>query len=153
MQIRWNKWLLLTLLLAVGVSNAGCIAVLAGGAAAGAAGYAYAKGSEERSYPQPVSEVASAVEASLVEMELSPVLHEKDKAGSITKTRTSTGKDIRVETQPVGQGSEVKIRVGTFGDREIESLFFQHLDAQLSRQQRLTVPPVPVSDSPTVENS
>lgn len=151
--MRTRLWdlLFLAVLLTAALGSQGCLAVLAGGAAAGAAGYAYAKGTEERVYSLPTKEVASAVESSLVEMEISPVLHEQDKAGSITKARTATGKEIRVETRPEGLGTEVKIRVGTFGDREIEQLFFQHLDAQIERQRNVMSTTLPTNVIQPVE--
>lgn len=128
------------------VSGAGCVALVASGAA-GAAGYAYLKGSQTRTYARPLDVVENAVQASLTSMELAPTKHRADQTGSVTKTETAHGKKLVIETRPVGGGTEVKVRAGTFGDDDLTHYFFTQLESRIQAIQSVTVPADPAASA------
>lgn len=125
------RYALLTIVLTLAISNLGCVALLAGGAA-GAAGYAYAKGSETRVYPVRVDVVDQGVQNTLASLQVTVLKHHSDITGSRTEAKTAHGKKFTVETRAAGSATEVKVRVGTFGDDQWSQLIFTQLDKQTS---------------------
>ncbi len=96
----------------------GCVALLFG-AAAGAGGYAWAKGVLEKEFDRPVEEVHAAVLKALKKLEITVKDEDKDRLSAVTKGKFADGKNLTVHIEAVTEKkSKLKIRVGVFGDRD-----------------------------------
>ena len=130
---------LLTLALCA-LANGGCIAVAAGAAAgAGAASYAYAKGKVSYTFNASLDDTWAATRKSLAELNL-PILSEEretNRSGFI-RSETKDGTAVRVyleaasnDETPGTTGTEVSVRVGTFGDYSVSDNVLRQLSSHL----------------------
>lgn len=127
---KWNMVPLL-LLLPIIASVSGCLAVAAG-AAAGAGGYAYYRGSGEKSYPYDVARVHSAV-VEMLKAEGASIY--RDEAGSTSARNEATladGTKIKITMETDGPSvTRVSMRIGFWGDSDRTAYFFEKLDKRL----------------------
>ena len=110
----------------------GCTLMVLGGAGAGAAGYAYVKGENEKVYPCPLSQTLPAVRAAVQETGLPVVSEAADDLGAKLESRTSQGDKVTITLEPKGPSvTNVRIRVGMFGDEDASRLIFGRIDPLL----------------------
>lgn len=117
-----SRRLLFLLVACLGLSNAGCLAVAAGCAAGGAAGYAYYQGRIGREFPAPPDQVWTACHGALADLNLPVVQSERNPTSTIeSRTREGEKVSLLIDTHPPkvpGDPSmtRVSVRVGVFGD-------------------------------------
>lgn len=109
----------------------GCLA-LATGAAAGAAGVAYAQGALRGSVEANPQEFIQAAEDTLREMGITIQEAAADEAEGHIDAQTANDRDIDITARREDAGrSEVSIRVGTFGDEELSRDIYNRIVARL----------------------
>lgn len=114
------------------ITCCGCAALVLGGAAAGAAGVAYAHGDIERMYPYPIDVVWNATLSALGELQLQIAYHERDQLTAEIKAFTAAGDKVKVEMESHGPATELELRVNTFGNRSLEIAIMSKIDQYLS---------------------
>lgn len=99
---------------------AGCLAVAAGaGAAAGVGTYAYVTGKLTATLDASLERTYDATTEALRTMELREISREKDAFQARFVSKMADDTDVKIELVKKGeQSTEVKIRVGTFGDEK-----------------------------------
>jgi len=121
------------------LANAGCLAVAAGVAAGGAAGYAYYAGKEEHAYPASFADTWRATHTALVELGM-PVTSEEQHNGEGTiESRTADDDKVHISLESVksaipaeGTVTEVSIRVRWFGDKPVSDRILYQIGAHLA---------------------
>jgi hypothetical protein len=122
-------------------ANSGCLAAagVAAAGAAGAGGYAYMKGKVSYTFQSSVEDTWSAARKSLAELQM-PILEEERQAssGGFFRSETTDGTAVRIyleaveeEGPPPTRGTEVTVRVGTFGDYTVSDKILRQLSAHL----------------------
>ena len=114
--------------------TAGCVAVAVGAAvgAAGVAGYAYVKGELKGTEAASLDRTWAAAQAALKDLQYSVVSQRKDAQQAELDARTA--KDTKVTVQLKGLSdttTEVRIRVGTFGDKTLSMNILEKIKARL----------------------
>lgn len=124
------RFLALLLLLPSLSLFSGCVAVAAAGA--GAASYAYASGALKTVLESPVPRVQAAADAALEELGFTKIESTGDKLSAKVIYRTSQDEKVavRIETE-TERTSEVRIRVGTFGDEKRSIRILGEIKARL----------------------
>ncbi len=110
--------------------QSGCIAVVA--VAAGGTGALFVKGVSNKSYPHDVDTTYRAVLATLEESNV--VVHLRQPGATQAKIHGTAddGKSVKVDLKSVGDKvTEVRLRVGTLGDRARSEAFMAKIDARL----------------------
>jgi len=142
--------------------NAGCLAVAAGAAGAGAATYVYMKGKVCQEYAATYADTMKAVETGLKELGF-PVDHQ-EQTGSTGQVLSRTRDDnttitIDLTTLPSripaeGSVTRVCVRVGTFGDQTLSERILTQIGGHLvpvglaPRQNGSGPLPVPATTGP-----
>ena len=112
--------------------SSGCTLLVLGGAGAGAAGYAYVKGESEKSYPYPIAQSLPAVRAAVKEAGLPAISEAADDLGAKLESRTAQGDKVSITLQPKGPAvTNVRVRVGVFGDEDASRLILARIDQLL----------------------
>ena len=110
------------------VSQTGC--VMLGLAAAGAAGggyVAYNKGDLEVLEPVPYDDAFNAVDATVQDLGMTLQLREKKPLAGIVKAKSHYGK-VTYSLENAGEKlTQIKIRVGTFGDQAVQRRIYAEL--------------------------
>ncbi len=120
-------WSLLTALL---LSSTGCVAILAGGAGAGAV--AYVRGEAKGNVNASVDRTAQAVSAVVSEMNLNLIQSTSDEVSAEFTARTADDKRVRINLASAGNNiTEVRVRIGTFGDETLSRDIFNRIEARL----------------------
>ena len=111
----------------------GCLAAAVGGAAAGAGGYAYARGDLETTEAAPLDAVHAAAKTTLEQMEFVIETSEKDALEGSILARGVSDKRSTVKTKHKGDNlPEVHIRVGILGDEYESRKILENLRANLA---------------------
>lgn len=129
-------WLRLGLAVAValvGLSQTGCVLLVAGGAAAAGAGtYAYVQGELKATESAPLDRVWAATQAAVTELELPITSRHKDALGARLLARTSSDKKVEINLKKVTDTTtEIRIRVGTWGDETLSRLILDKIKKRL----------------------
>ena len=115
----------------VGCLTSGCALLVLGGAG-GAAGYAYVKGEYEKSYPYPIAQSLPAVRAAVQEAGLPAPIEAADALGAKLESRTAQGDKVTITLEPKGTAvTNVRVRVGVFGDEDASRLILSRIDQLL----------------------
>ena len=125
MMIMKTRWLMTVMAAALVILGAGCAAVLVGGAVAGAGvgTYAYVNGELKDTETVPLDKAWNASQAAMKDLEFPIITKTKDALQAEVKARTSGDKKILVKLKKVSDGvTEIRIRVGTFGDETTSQL-------------------------------
>lgn len=130
---------LLLLLLSLSISQCGCL-VAAAGAAAGAGAYAYYQGNHGDTFAGEFGQTYQATKQALADLNM-PIRHEEHHGltGLIESSIEDGSKvTIDIEEQPRiastdGHVTEVKVRVGTFGDSQVSSKLHAQIRAHLTQ--------------------
>jgi len=112
------------------LASQGC--VLLAGAAAGAGGYAYYKGTLERNLDKSNEQVHKATLKALKKLDLFIIEDEAGVHDSKTKAEYADGKSVTIKIKSLTErAANLKIRVGTFGDKEKSIMIFNAIKKQL----------------------
>jgi hypothetical protein len=105
------------------IGLSGCtrkLAAIGAVAAVGTGAYLYVKGDLKRNYEASIDKTWQAAVKSVEDLELSTESKENDAFNGIIKGKMANGKSFTVSVKRLGENlTEVGVRVGTFGDREI----------------------------------
>ena len=128
-QVMRKTWRVLPMMLfisAVALANAGCLAAVVGGAAAGGAGYAYYHGSHPEVYDADLALAREATHQALMDMALPVVTENRDVQSATIETVNGKQEKVtitleqqmaKIPTDP--PKTKVAVRIGTFGDQEM----------------------------------
>jgi hypothetical protein len=102
-------------------------------AAAGAGGtVAYVKGDIEQTFPYPIDLVWDAGLEAMAESEVPVTASGKDQLTAQIEGRTATGDKIKIVMAAQGSVTTLKIRVNTFGNKQISVALLSQIDRRLS---------------------
>ena len=127
----FRKASLLAVVLASGISLSGCIPLLIG-AAAGAGGIAYIKGTLEQNLDRSVDKVHKAALTTLKELKIT--INKEESALHDSKIQAQYPDETKISIDVVAlteQSSTIKIRVGVFGDQEKSELILNAIRKKL----------------------
>lgn len=109
----------------------GCVALVAGGAGAGAV--AFAKGEYQTHYEKPYDQTWHAALDALKEMGIS--VHNASKDGGLLEGTKKDGTSVRIILQSAGSDTtEVRVRVGKIGDDD----YSQQIDRAIKQRLGIT---------------
>lgn len=113
--------------------QSGCALFVVGGAVAvGAGGYAYVSGELKGAESAPLNKVWDATTAAMADMKFSITSQQKDAISAQLIARTSTDLKVTVRLKSVSENTtEVRIRVGTFGDRALSFTIMENIRKRL----------------------
>jgi hypothetical protein len=116
-----NRWLMATLMAAALALTSGCALFVVGAAAgAGAGAYAYVNGELKETEGVSYDTACNATLAAMNDLQYAVVSKPKDAAAATITARTATDKKIVVTlTKQSATSTEIRIRVGTFGDEPL----------------------------------
>jgi len=109
----------------------GCVAVVVGGAA-GAGTYAYIKGELKVSESCTLDQAWSASQAAMKDLEFTVTTKQKDALQGRLVAHTATDKKVEILLKKLSDKvTEVRIRVGTFGDEDLSKVIIQKIEKRL----------------------
>lgn len=111
----------------------GCaVALLGAGAGAGVGTYAYVRGELKREYHASLDRTWGATLQALKALELRVEDTQKDRLGGNIKARRGDGTIVKVALEPKASDSTlVRIRIGTFGDRDASERIGKEIEKRL----------------------
>jgi hypothetical protein len=135
------------LLVALTVSNAGCLAVAAGAAGGAVAGYAYYKGKVSQEYNAGLEETLAATQAILAAWKMPVSRVEREASTAAVTTRTAEGEAVYISFDllpgpfPAEAGmTRVGVRVATFGDPTWSERLLNQVAVQLRERRNAGLP-------------
>ncbi len=133
------RWRTLMVLLAVVSVSSGCVAVaLLGGAAAGGAAYAYISGEASHTYKAVIGQVHDAAKAAIAK-DFQYAINQ-DMPTEIIATAPGD-RTLTLTLEYVSdEATEVKLRIGTFGDEELSYKILNKIRDRLSAPARSGYP-------------
>ena len=126
----------LSLLCCLALGLSGCAYVVAGvvGAGVGLGTYKYVDGNLKRDYPGPMPKVWEATVAALDDLKVTTNVQEKDYFGGLIKGIMYDGTKVTVKVERQSDSStEVGVRIGLFGDREISETIHAKIAQEFKR--------------------
>ena len=119
MRKRWQRVLGVGFFLAAGALSGCAAAVLAGAAGgAGAGTAAYIEGEDSRVHGASLDQTWTATLDALKQMNIRVEKSDKDALGGIVEAKRADGTDVKIKEEPAeGNTTQVKIRIGVFGDQ------------------------------------
>ena len=125
-----NRFLGLSLIILMGTAQ-GC-AVLALGAAGGAAGYAIATGAAAKTYDQSLEYVYQAAHRALADMKAEVIIDDYGALRTQIHAEDITGRNIRIDIDALtDQTARVRVRVGNIGSKEAAMLVIDTITGHL----------------------
>jgi hypothetical protein len=127
--VLWRR-LFAGVLLVVSLSAlSGCILAAAG---AGAGAVAYVRGELEGNLDHPYDAVVEATRGAITDMEFARVSENKDAIKAVMVSRTAMDKKVEVTISNSGKSlTNIKIRVGIFGDEQLSMAIMDRIKARL----------------------
>lgn len=116
------------------LSGAGCasVALLGAGAAAGVAGVAYVNGELKASLDAPIDKVYSASLAAIKDLQFTQKETAKDALFARIEAKTANDRSIHITLNKTGDKiTELRIRVGTFGDEALSRTIHDKIKGRL----------------------
>lgn len=114
-----------------GILTTGCVAVVAGGAV-GAGGYAYVAGELKATENASMDRVWSATQKAVADLKFFPTSTAKDELEAKLEARTGTDRSVTLRLKSLADGAtEVRVRVDTFGNKEISERILERIRAGL----------------------
>ncbi len=108
----------------------GCAAIVVGGATG--AGVAYSMGALKTVENTTVEKSYIAAQSALKQLEFQETLVSKDAIEASVEGETSAGKSVTIRIKRItDQATEIRIRVGTFGDESLSRLILEKIRAKL----------------------
>jgi hypothetical protein len=129
-----TKWLTMALAAVLPVLGAGCAAVVVGGAvaAAGVGTYAYVNGEMKGTEAVSLDRAWKASQATMADLEYPILKKTKDALQAELTARTAADKKILIKLKRVSnEVTEIRIRVGTFGDESMSQLILDKIKSHL----------------------
>lgn len=129
-----RPWILALGLIVTATAMSGCGAALLAGAAGGAAvgGAAYVNGEHSQVHTADLDHTWTATLAALKQMNIRVDQSSKDALGGNINAQRADGTDVKIKEEPSGEGNtQVKIRVGTFGDLTASEAIQDQIAARL----------------------
>jgi len=123
-----------TILIALLIVSCGCAALVAAvaGAGVGVASYAYLTGDLKIEYPRPYESVWDASLNALKDLDIKVKEKRKDSISGKIKAERASGTPVTIKVKNKGSKlTIVKIRVGTFGDKEASITIMEAIDSYL----------------------
>jgi hypothetical protein len=109
----------------------GCAAVIVGGAA-GAGTYAYISGELKVNENASLDRCWSATQGAMKDLEFTVTTSKKDALQGQVVAKTAVDKKIEIQlTKTTDALTEIRIRVGTFGDQAMSQLIIQKIEKRL----------------------
>lgn len=109
----------------------GCAALVVG-AAAGAGTYAYVQGELQSTESASLDRTWAATQGAIKELQFTVTTQQKDALLGRLIARTAKDKKIEINLKKTGDHlTEVRIRVGTFGDEELSRLILDKIKSRL----------------------
>lgn len=123
--------LLLPGMFCLGLFLTGCAAVLVGGAA-GVGTYAYIKGELKVTEAATLERTWSATQSAMKDLQFRVTTQQKDALQGRLVAKTASDKRIEIDLEKVSDTmTEVRVRVGTFGDEDLSRLIVQKIEKRL----------------------
>lgn len=113
----------------------GCLAAAAigGGAVAGAGTIAYIKGELKSTEGHSIDETWAATVAAIDELQFIVINKVKDATAAELKAQTADNKTVNIELKRIADNlTEIKIRIGTFGDEALSRYILNKIQANLN---------------------
>jgi len=128
-----SKLLLAGLMAALLALGNGCILFVAGAAAgAGAAGYAYVDGEIQTTEAASLDRTWEAVQAAMQDLQFPVTAKAKDALQGDLTAHNASNTTIRIKLKYISTSStEVRIRVGTFGDESLSRIILNKINSHL----------------------
>lgn len=118
----------LSLLLTIGCAAA---VLVGGGAAAGGGAYAYIKGELKSTEEVSLSRAWKAAQMAMDDLEFQTLNKAKDFFDGEINASGAGGKEIKVKLKRISDNlTEIKVRVGTFGDRALSEQILDRIKKQ-----------------------
>jgi len=120
-------------LLMISVLSSGCVALLVGGAAAAGAGtVAYVRGELRSTEDAPFERAWAAAQRALRDLEIPVTAQEKDGLSGRITARAAGDRKVTVRLRKVtGTTTEIRIRVGTWGDEAASRQILESIQRRL----------------------
>ncbi|MBI5774531.1 MAG: DUF3568 family protein [Verrucomicrobia bacterium] len=110
----------------------GCVAPLLVAGAAGAGGYAYTTGKLVFTEAVTLDNAFKASEKALKDLELTPEGKQKDTVTAKMEAKTAKDQTVRIDLEKKGEKiTEIRIRVGVFGDEAYSRKIYERIKANL----------------------
>jgi hypothetical protein len=123
------KWLCVAIVGAVAAANGCAVFWVGGGAAVGAGAVAYATGELKSTQEAPLDKVWNATGKAVKDLAFTTVSQQKDAVSAKLIVRTAGDKKIEINARRVTDKlTEIRIRVGTFGDESLSRLVLQKIE-------------------------
>ena len=128
-----NKLLIVLLMSSLLMLNSGCALFVVGAAAgAGAGGYAYVNGEIKSTESASLDRTWSATLAAMKDLEFPVTSQTKDALEANLTARNASDKKIGIKLKKVSEtATEIRIRVGTFGDESISRIILDKIHKRL----------------------
>ena len=112
------------------IFSSGCLAVAAGGAAAGTV--AYVRGALEVTVDSPIDHVGTAASQTMDDMKFAVVSNNVDATSGKLIARTAQDKKVQITFEKLTENAtKVSIRVGTFGDKLLSQQIYDNLNTKI----------------------
>jgi hypothetical protein len=129
--MKMKPLLVLSLLSAALLTQTGCLLLVAG-AAAGAGTYAYVDGELKASQPESLDKTFAAAQGAVKDLEFSVTKTEKDAVSAHLTAKTAQDKTVDISLKRISDNTtEIRIRVGTFGDKSLSDLILEKIRSRL----------------------
>jgi hypothetical protein len=116
----------------LGLSLAGLTGCVVAAAGAGAGAVAYAYGELDSNLPHEYNDVVKATRAAITDLEFAKVSDNKDALKAVIIARTALDKKVEITISNSGkQLTNIKIRIGTFGDQKLSMSILDKIKANL----------------------
>lgn len=126
-----GSWMVTLGLAATMALTAGCVAV-AVGAAAGVGSYAYVSGVLKSTESASLDRTWSATQGAVKDLEFPVISQRKDALQAELIARTASDKKVSIKLKKVSDtATEVRIRVGTFGDESMSLAVLEKIKNRL----------------------
>lgn len=123
--------IILTFLFSI-IMMQGCVAII--GAGAGAGTVAYVRGELQTSYAAPLNKTWDASIEALKDLGITIYNTKKDNTEGDIEATKADGTKVKINLKPKGQDiTEVKIRVGIFGDEEVSRTISNQIAKRLGK--------------------
>jgi hypothetical protein len=131
MNMKIKSFVALGLAAVLGLFCTGCIALVVGGAA-GAGTYAYVSGELKTTESASLDRAWSASQGAIKELQFKVTTEQKDALQGRLIARTAADKKVEVNLKKISDNTtEIRIRVGTFGDEDLSQLILQKIKKRL----------------------
>lgn len=101
------------------------------GAAIGGFGYAYYQGEARKTYSVSLDQASAASLSALASMNVTVVEKKDTEQGKYIQARRPDGTSVTVQLARVGEGTEIRIRVGLLGDEAYSQQILSAIEKNL----------------------